>query len=139
MILEEIMNMQLKKIAKVWPDIQLIFSVSHIEKEYNKLVNLIDLLTDKVGSNENHPLSSLMETIGSLIETHESQCISVIEGNPIDTLNVLMEEHELKQSGLSEIGSHGVISEILSGKRQLNVRQIKMLSKRFKISPAVFI
>jgi HTH-type transcriptional regulator/antitoxin HigA len=133
------MNIQLKEIAKVWPDIQPIFSVPHNEKDYNKLLNLLDSLIDEVGNNENHPLTSLMETIGTLIETYESQYIDEIEGNPIDTLNALMEEHGLKQSDLSEIGSQGVISEILSGKRQLNVRQIKMLSKRFKVSPAVFI
>jgi HTH-type transcriptional regulator/antitoxin HigA len=50
-----------------------------------------------------------------------------------------MEEHDLRQSDLPEIGSQGVISEMLSGKRQFNVRQIKLLSKRFKVSPAVFI
>ncbi len=133
------MNIQLKEIAKVWPDIQPIFSVPHNEKDYNKLVNLLDSLIDEVGNNENHPLTSLMETIGSLIETYESQYINEIEGNPIDALNALMEEHGLQQSDLSEIGSQGVVSEILSGKRQLNVRQIKMLSKRFKVSPAVFI
>ena len=133
------MNIQLKEIAKVWPDIQPIFSVPHNEKDYNKLVNLLDNLIDEVGNNENHPLTSLMETIGSLIETYESQYINEIEGDPIDALNALMEEHDLKQLDLSEIGSQGVVSEILSGKRQLNVRQIKMLSKRFKVSPAVFI
>lgn len=133
------MNIQLKKIAKVWPDIQPIFSVPHNEKDYNKLVSLLDNLIDEVGNNENHPLSSLMETIGSLIETYESQYILELEGNPMDTLNALMEEHGLKQSDLSEIGSQGVVSEILSGRRQLNVRQIKFLSKRFKVSPAVFI
>ena len=133
------MNIQLKEIAKVWPDIQPIFSVPHNEKDYNKLVNLLDSLIDEVGNNENHPLTSLMETIGSLIETYESQYINEIEGDPIDALNALMEEHGLKQLDLSEIGSQGVVSEILSGKRQLNVRQITMLSKRFKVSPAVFI
>lgn len=133
------MNIQLKEIVKVWPDIQPIFSVPHNEKDYNKLVILLDSLIDEVGNNENHPLSSLMETIGSLIETYESQYIKEIEGNPIDTLNVLMEEHGLKQSDLPEIGSQGVVSEILSGKRQLNVRQIKMLGNRFNVSPAVFI
>jgi len=133
------MNIQLKEIAKVWPDIQPIFSVPHNEKDYNKLVNLLDSLINEVGNNENHPLTSLMETIGSLIETYESQYINEIEGNPIDALNALLDEHGLKQSDLSEIGSQGVVSEILSGKRQLNVRQIKMLSKRFKVSPAVFI
>ena len=133
------MNIQLKEIAKVWPDIQLIFSVPHNEKDYNKLVNLLDSLIDEVGNNENHPLTSLMETIGSLIETYESQYINEVEGNPIDALNALLDEHGLKQSDLSEIGSQGIVSEILSGKRQLNVRQIKLLSKRFKVSPAVFI
>ena len=133
------MNIQLKEIAKVWPDIQPIFSVPHNKKDYNKLVNLLDSLIDEVGNNESHPLTSLMETIGTLIETFESQYVNEIDGNPIDTLNALMEEHSLKQSDLSELGSQGVVSEILSGKRQLNVRQVKMLSKRFKVSPAVFI
>jgi HTH-type transcriptional regulator/antitoxin HigA len=80
-----------------------------------------------------------METIGSLVETYESQHINKMVGNPIDTLKTLMEEHGMKQSDLHEIGSQGVISEILSGKRQINIRQIKILSKRFKVSPAVFI
>ena len=133
------MNTQLKEIVKVWPDIQPIFSVPHNKKDYNKLVNLLDSLIDEVGNNENHPLTSLMETIGSLVETYESQYIDEIEGNPIDTLNALMVEHGVKQSDLTEIASQGVVSEILSGKRQLNVRQIKMLSQRFKVSPAVFI
>jgi HTH-type transcriptional regulator/antitoxin HigA len=133
------MNTQLEEIAKVWSDIQPIFSVPHNEKDYNKLVNLLDNLIDEVGNNENHPLTSLMETIGTLIETYESQYINEIEGNSIDALNALIEEHGLKQSDLPEIGSQGVISEILSGKRQLNIRQIKILSNRFKVSPAVFI
>jgi HTH-type transcriptional regulator/antitoxin HigA len=133
------MNIQIKEIAKVWPDIQTVFSVPHNEKHYKKLLNLLDSLIDEVGNNERHPLSSLMETIGSLIETYESQNIPKIEGNPIDTLNALMEEHGLKQADLPGIGSQGVLSEILSGKRQLNARQIKLLSKRFKVSTAVFI
>jgi len=133
------MNTQLKKIAKVWPDIQPIFSVPHNENDYKKLVNLLDSLIDEVGNNQNHPLASLMETIGSLIESYESQYINEIEGNPIDALSALMQEHGLKQSDLNEIGSQGVVSEILSGKRQLNVRQIKILSKHFNVSPAVFV
>ena len=133
------MNTQLKEIAKVWPNIQSVFSVPHNEKDYNNLVNLLDSLIDEVGNNESHPLSSLMETIGSLIETYESQNYPDIEGDPINALKTLMEEHGLKQSDLPEIGSQGVVSEIISGKRQLNVRQLKLLSKRFKVSPVVFV
>ena len=133
------MNIQLKEISKVWPDIQNIFSVPHNEKDYGKLVGFLDSLIDEVGNNESHPLSSLMETLGSLIETYEAQNIPEIEGNPIDTLKALMDEHGINQSNLPEIGSQGIVSEILCGKRQFNVRQIKLLSKRFKVSPAVFI
>jgi HTH-type transcriptional regulator/antitoxin HigA len=133
------MNTQLKEIAKVWPNIQSVFSVPHNEKDYNNLVNLLDGLIDEVGNNESHPLSSLMETIGSLIETYESQHYPDIEGDPINALKALMKEHGLKQSDLPEIGSQGVVSEIISGKRQLNVRQLKLLSERFKVSPVVFV
>jgi len=133
------MNAQLKEIAKVWPDIQNIFSVPHNAKDYKRLVNLLDSLIDEVGNNESHPLASLMETLGSLIETYEARKIPEIEGNPVDTLKALMEEHGIRQSDLPEIGSQGVVSEIISGRRQLNIRQIKALGKRFNVSPAVFV
>ena len=133
------MNTQLKEVAKVWPNIRSVFSVPHNEKDYNKLVKLLDSLIDEVGNNESHRLSRLMETIGSLIESYESQNYPDIEGDPINALKSLMEEHGLKQSDLPEIGSQGVVSEIISGKRQLNVRQLKLLSERFKVSPAVFV
>ena len=133
------MNTQLKEVAKVWPNIQSVFSVPHNEKDYNKLVKLLDSLIDEVGNNESHRLSRLMETIGSLIESYESQNYPDIEGDPINVLKSLMEEHGLKQSDLPEIGSQGVVSEIISGKRQLNVRQLKILGERFKVSPIVFV
>ena len=54
-------------------------------------------------------------------------------------LRFFMEEHNLRQSELPEIGSQGVVSEILRGKRELNVRQIRALSERFGVSPSVFV
>ena len=50
-----------------------------------------------------------------------------------------MAEHDLAQTDMPEIGSQGVVSEILSGKRDLNVRQIARLAARFGVSPALFI
>jgi HTH-type transcriptional regulator/antitoxin HigA len=132
------MNTQLEEISKLWPNIQNILSIPHAEEGYNRLVQLLDGVIDEVGDDESHPLASLMETLGSLIESYEAQNIPGIEGNPIDTLKALMAEHDLKQSDLPEIAGQGVISEILTGKRQLNVRQIKLLSKRFNVSPVVF-
>ena len=56
-----------------------------------------------------------------------------------DLLQFLMEEHHLTQSDLPEVGSQGVVSEILGGKRELNVRQIRALSRRFGVSPSAFV
>ncbi len=74
-----------------------------------------------------------------LIEKYENQHYPEPVLNPTDYLKYLMEEHNLKQSDLTEIGSQGVVSEILNGKRELNIRQIKSLSKRFGVFSSVFI
>jgi HTH-type transcriptional regulator/antitoxin HigA len=132
------MNARIEKIAKIWPGIQNIFSVPHNEKECSYLVDMLDGLIDEVGEDESHPLASLMETIGTLIKTYEDKNVPEPQGNPSETLKMLMAEHELKQTDLPDIGSQGVISEILSGKRRLNLRQIKYLSNRFRVSPVVF-
>lgn len=73
------------------------------------------------------------------IEDNENKYVLEPVGDPISSLKHFMEEHNLRQSDLPEIGSQGVVSEILNGKRQLNVAQIKALSKRFKVSPAAFL
>ncbi len=57
-----------------------------------------------------------------------------------DRLEFLMEEHGLRQADLrDELGGQPVASEILSGKRRLNLRQIRALARRFQLPPAVFI
>ncbi len=133
------MNTQLENLSKAWPGIKSIFSVPHSEQEYNKLVNILDQLIDEIGDDETHQLAPVMETIGKLIENYEDQHFALNKTSAIDTLKYLMQEHNLKQSDLKEIGSQGVVSEVLSGKRQLNIEQIKRLSKRFHISPSVLI
>lgn len=133
------MEPQLANIATVWPKIKNIFSVPHTEAEYENLVSMLDNLIEEVGQNENHPLSSLMESIGNLIETYENKNVPPMHGSPIESLRSLMKEHNLKQTDLPEIGSQGVVSEILKSKRQLNIRQVKELSLRFNITPLVFI
>ena len=44
----------------------------HTEEEYNRIVAILDELTDEVGENERHPLASMMEILGVLIEHYEN-------------------------------------------------------------------
>ncbi len=133
------MNRQLENISKVWPSVKSIFSVPHTEKEYQDLVKTLDNLIDEVGENESHELAPVMETIGNLIENYESQNFKINACTPIEALKYLMQEHGLKQADLKEIGSQGVVSEVLKGKRKLNIDQIKKISNKFQVSPLVFI
>jgi HTH-type transcriptional regulator / antitoxin HigA len=43
------------------------------EEEYQRLVAFLDALIDEVGEEETHPLASLMEVIGVLIERYEEE------------------------------------------------------------------
>jgi HTH-type transcriptional regulator / antitoxin HigA len=134
-----LMEYNLETIAKIWPTIYPVFSVPRTKADYNRLVEFLDNLIDRVGEDESHPLASLAETVGTLIETYEDRTTPEKKGDPVEVLSFLMSEHGLKQTDLPEIGSQGVVSEVLSGKRKLNLRQIKLLARRFNVSPEVFI
>ncbi len=124
---------------KVWPTVSKVVSTIRTEEQYNRAVKLLDELLDKVGEEPSDTLESLIDILGTLIEDYENKYVPEPVGDPISSLKHFMEEHNLRQSDLPEIGNQDVVSEILNGKRQLNVPQIKALGKRFNVSPTVFI
>ena len=56
-----------------WPSVAKILYVPHDNTEYERLVDILDQLIDEAGSDETHPLASLMEIIGTLIEVFEDR------------------------------------------------------------------
>ena len=126
------------QIQNHWTNIAPLLTVRN-EREYNAAVKRMNELLDEIGTNEKHPLYGLLDTLGTLIHAYEEEHVHIPSAAGTDVLRFLMDEHGLGQSDLPEIGSQGVVSEILNGKRELNVRQIRALAKRFKVSPAVFV
>ena len=59
-------------LVTVWPNVGDTVHVPHTEAEYQQLVALLDDLIDEVGEEETHPLASLMEVVGVLIEQYET-------------------------------------------------------------------
>ena len=109
------------------------------KKDYARAVAKLDAILDEIGEDEKHPLAELADALGVFIEKHEAEHVPIPGTKPAAVLKFLMREHGLRQTDLSEIGSQGVVSEILAGKRELNTRQIGRLAKRFGVSSAVFI
>ena len=64
---------ELENVTKAWPPISRAVRVPHNEADYRELVDLLDRITDEVGENENHPLASLMDVLGVLIEKYEDE------------------------------------------------------------------
>lgn len=112
--------------------------VLHTKAEYDRAVAVLDDILDEIGQQETHPLADLAETLALSIEAYEDTLFAMPDASGPAILRTLMENHDLAQSDLPEIGSQGVVSEILAGKRELNVRQIAQLAERFGVSPAVF-
>ena len=51
----------------------------------------------------------------------------------------LMDQHGLQQKDLADVfGTPSIVSEVLSGKRELTKDHIKRLSRRFHLSPELF-
>ncbi len=132
------MNVLAKETQAHWLSIEPILSIRN-EREYDRAVKRMNQLLDEIGDDDRHPLYGLLDTLGTVTHAYEEIHLPMPKANGREMLRHLMEEHGLKQTDLSEIGSQGVVSEILSGKRELNAGQIKKLARRFGVSPAVFL
>ncbi|MFA7269255.1 MAG: helix-turn-helix domain-containing protein [Sterolibacterium sp.] len=134
-------RIQVKQLLPAWETFRSATDITPIRDEahYRRMAAMLDALLDESGGNENHPAMGLVDIVGDLIEDYETEHHSLPDASGVQALKFLMEQHGLKQGDLREIGSQGVVSEVLAGKRDLNVRQIRALSERFGVSPATFL
>jgi len=70
---------QMEKAFAAWPQVEPAIHVPRTEREYRQLVLLLDRLVDEVGERENHPLASLMDVLGVLIEKYEDEHVAELE------------------------------------------------------------
>jgi HTH-type transcriptional regulator/antitoxin HigA len=127
-----------KDIQIHWDNIYPILSIRN-EQEYDSAIEVLNELLDEVGANQQHPLYGLLDILGTLIHVYEEEFHPMPGCSGADMLRFFMDERHLTQSDLPEVCSQGVVSEILNGKRELNLRQVRALAKRFGVSPEVFI
>ena len=66
-------ELNVEQTVKAWSALAGNVSVPHTEEDYDRLVSLLDSLIEEVGEDETHPLASLMEVLGVLIEKYEDE------------------------------------------------------------------
>lgn len=72
-------TLNLDKTITAWSSIAETVFVPHTEQEYERLVKLLDSLIDQVGEDETHPLASMMDVIGVLIENYETEHVPELD------------------------------------------------------------
>jgi len=132
------MSLLMDTVQDHWAAIGPVLSI-RTEADYDRAVSVLNELIDEIGTNEQHPLYDFLDTLGTIVAAYEAEHLELPAAGGAEVLAFLMEEHDLRQADLPEVGSQGVVSELLRGKRELNVRQIRALAERFGVSPGVFV
>jgi HTH-type transcriptional regulator/antitoxin HigA len=123
-----------------WDEFHKVSGIRHIasDADYEEAMALADMLVDAGAMDEGHAKHALFLLIADLIYAYDQRHYPQRAVHGVDLLRFLMEQHGLRQNQLPEVGTQSVVSEILSGKRELTVNHIRALAERFALSPAAF-
>ena len=106
------------------------------KRDYAHALRSLESVFDETKGN----LAEYAETLTVLIEYYESENFPVERRGGVDLLKFLMDQNALKQKDLIGIlGAKSTVSEILSGKRPLNLRHLRALANTFNVEPATFL
>lgn len=127
------MSTTLAKYELKYPALSVITSEEQLDEYAHALIEL----------EERHELKSedqkYARLLAALIEKYELEHYPVAAVKPEDVLSELIEQNGLRQRDLVPLlGTESVVSEIVNGKRPLSKTNIERLSRRFRVSPAVF-
>lgn len=108
------------------------------EAEYDEAVALAEKL--EFGDELTPEKESFLDLLTVLISNYEDEHFPIPEAEPVEVLRHLMEAQDLKQEDLvGVIGSRGVVSEVVNGKRSISKAQAKALAEHFGVDVGLFI
>ena len=107
------MTTNVLELQKSWSTLEPLLAIRN-EEDYIQSLEQLNSLIDAIGTDDQHPLYSLLDTLGILIEVYEAEHVAIPDVSGVEVLKYFMEEHSLTQSDFPEIGAQGVVSELLS-------------------------
>lgn len=108
------------------------------EEEYERALKLVERLIFQ--ENRTPEEQALQKLLVILIEAYETKNYPMDRSAPHEILQHIMEASGTREADLVDIiGSSGVVSEVVNGKRSMSKAQAKALGDYFKVSPSLFI
>lgn len=108
------------------------------EGEYEQMLERVEKLT--FCKNRTLEEQALYQLLVQIVEVYENKNYQLDKSMPHEILQHIMDSSGICQADLvGIIGSSGVVSEIVSGKRSISKAQAKALGSYFKVTPSLFI
>ena len=112
--------------------------VIETEMEYERILALTERL--HFTKNRTAEERTLYKLLVTLVELYEFEHYPIPEPKPYEVLQHMIAASGMRQADLvGIIGSSGVVSEIVNGKRAISKAQAKVLGEQFKVSPSLFL
>ncbi len=110
------------------------------DAEYERALEIINRLMSKPEHKLTPEEDTLLELLSQLVERYEERNYPIPDAPPHAVIQFLMEDRGLQHKDLMPVlGSRGVTSEVINGKRKPSKTQIKALAEFFKLPPEVFV
>lgn len=107
------------------------------EEQYNEAIALIETLID---CEDGTPEMEVLELVSILVHDYEQREFPIENLDPIEAIKYQMEELGVTTVEMAElVGGRSRLSELLSKKRPLSVRQVKAISARLDIPADVLL
>ncbi len=133
------MQSTLERAVQHWEMVAPVINSPETSEDYDALISNIEEAMSLHCEGRSNILGGLIEVMSKAASRYEVEALPQLKGCGLDALRYLIKLHRVTQSDLPEIGSQGVVSEVLNGKRSLTVRHVRGLAKRFSVSPSTFI
>lgn len=121
--------------------------LAHIqgESEYKAALEFIEMLMEVIGDHPDDPRWGLLEIASKAVDAYEAAHYPELDElfeqhhGPAAVLRVLIDQYHLETSAFPEIGGRDAVEDVLEGKYDLTLGQVRVLSTRFNIDPALFL
>ena len=108
------------------------------EEDYDRIISLVDGLLFKATRSPEE--DALLELLKVLIRLYDDQHYPMADCSGREVLLELMADNDLKQVDLVGIlGSKGIVSEVINGKREISKKQAYALGEFFGLPYRVFL
>ena len=110
------------------------------DAEYDSALEILDTLATQ--SDLSPGERDYLDALSVFVERYDEaeHVIDHFQLSPLELLKFLMEQHTMTTTDLGKVlGSKGVASEVLHGKRSLSISASLKLSKLFDVNPGLFL